>query len=172
MIFSDEILNRIVDNWNYDFPSAGITALKQLDEFAENALIGNTIIIPKNNLIINNIYDFLTWKSKQNVLCEITVFNERNLLEKANLVNRLISNKFIDTLQITNSSQSLIFKGNGNQFTIDIGKICKGEKLTDNEYKIKQANVDFITYYDNKFSFILKDLNREISFNCKMLNIK
>ena len=172
MIFSDEIINEIVDNWNYDFPSAGIFALKQFDIFAENVLIGNDIIIPKNNLIINNIYDFLTWKTKQNVLCELTVFNERNLLEKTILVNRLISNKIIDTLQVTNSSQSLIFKGNGNQFTIIIGEICKGEKLSDNEYKINQANVDFITYYDNKFTIILTNSNREINFHCKMLNIK
>jgi hypothetical protein len=172
MILSEEIINSIVDNWNYDFCSAGIAALKELDGFAENALIGKDIIIPKDNLKINNIYDFLTWKGKQNVLSEITVLNERNLLEKAILVNTLISNKIIDTLQVTNNSRSLIFKGNGNKFTIDIFEIIKGEKLTDNEYKISQANVEFITYYDNKFSIKLKDINKEVNFHCTKLNIK
>ncbi len=172
MILSEEIINRIVDNWNYDFASAGIAAIQELDGFAENALIGKDIIIPKDNLTINNIYDFLTWKGKQNVLSEITVLNGRNLLEKANLVNTLISNKIIDTLQVINNSRSLIFKGNGNKFRIDIFEIIKGDKLADNEYKISQANVEFITYYDNKFSIKLKDINKEVNFHCTKLDIK
>lgn len=173
MILSTEVVNSIVNNWNYDFPSAGMAALREIDSYAESVLAGKEVIIPQENLKINDILDFLTWKNNQKGLADITVFNNRSLLDKAALANSLVSDKRIDTLTVENNSRKLVFQGSGRRFIIDTTKIIRGDVLPDKDYRIEFIKIEFVTYYEYKFSLESEDCDGGRSeFICQNLGIK
>jgi hypothetical protein len=173
MILSTEAVISIVNNWNYDYPSAGMAALREMDSYAESVLTGKEVIIPQESLVINDILDFLTWKNNQKGLADITVFNERSLLDKAALANSLVTDKRIDTLTVDNNSRRLVFQGSGRRFIIDINKIIRGDVLPDKDYRIGFIKIEFVTYYEYRFTLESVDCDGGRSeFVCQSLDIK
>jgi len=175
MILTKEDIKGIEELSTQNFASAGTAAWKILDGYVDEVTNGRDLIIQPENLKINNLLDFLTWKSGQPGISDISILHNKNLVETVNIVNTLASDKRITNVAVENDGRKLMYYSKTNYFTLDIGQIIRGKKIPDNKYHIKYVQISFVTYYEYGISMLIENVKTnelmDIEFVCNKLEL-
>ena len=171
-LLTKEAINKIVDYWNYDFPSAGMASLKMIDEYAFLTLKNKSVLIESKNNAIDNLLDFLIWKNTIEELKPISVINQTNsLVEKVEIINSLFNENKLNNVKINEYETELTFYNGTDKFRICIGKIREKNNLEIDKFSFSKLTIKFISYYDYLFDFEQINGNK-ISFKCNELSLK
>lgn len=169
---TQDTIDEIAYWWDYDYPSAGMAALKMIDKYSSLVLNNVEIYIEPDNIIIDNLLDFLIWKNKVEKLKDITIVNTTNsIVEKIEIVNSLFKKNKLHNLSINKFETELTFYNGDDKFRIEVGKIIDTENCDFNDFSFSELSLEFITYYVYKFKFVQKE-NNKISFKCDRLGLK
>ena len=172
MKLTKEISEKINEAWQYGAASSCRYAMNELDKFVNELLKGKNIEIQNENLIINDLKEFLIWKNKNWVFQQITICNNLSIEEKVDLINDVVSKFNLTQIKFTeidtnNHYFNARLSNNNDLFQVYLGKMTKMNELPNNT-----INVESVKFYKNS-ELYLKIMNgKSYTFSFQKLEIK
>jgi hypothetical protein len=104
MKFTKEISDKINDAWQYNSASTCIWATNEMDYFVTAIMRGEHIEIEEDNLVINNLVEFIQWKNKKWIFSQISILDKMPNEKKIELINQLISDSRINKIKFNETN--------------------------------------------------------------------
>ncbi len=168
-VLSKETIDKIRGYWNYDYPSAGVAAWKLLDTFADFANRKVKFKIQGSG-IINDLLEFLDWKSNIETLSTITVFNQWDKNNLVTVITNLLNDNKLDVVSFLFESEVFKIRGINYKFSCDFVNVKSDIKDFPSKGLISNIDVKHIPYQGFSIDLTIKQSNGFSLFNKK--NIK
>ena len=147
MKLTKEISDKINDAWQYNSASTCIWAMNEFDQFVIAIMNGEHIEIEEDNLIINNLLDFIQWKNKKWNFSQISILDKMPNEKKIELINQLINDSKISKLKFNetnpnNHNFNLTLINDTGSFQIHLGKVNNIALIPAYTIEIRQIKFD------------------------------
>ena len=161
MKLTKEIRDKISDAWQYNSAGSCRAAMAELDKVTDALLRSNKVEIDEENIVLNNLSEFIIWKNKKWDLGQIPILTNKDIIITISLVNKLIADtkaqriKFIETDQNNRRFEINIISDDG-QFRVQLGNVKNFENLPCYTFNIELLMFDFIADKKYELSYLSK----------------